>query len=110
MKRPLIPTLLSSLLLSVTQAQEVRQWTDKATGKRIEASMVSADPKARTVTIQRKDGQSFTLPPRQRQKRLLSPLANLRPLWVLRHRPGLSLPSLRPRSSSIRRAVPFLVP
>lgn len=62
MKRPLIPTLLSSLLLSVTQAQEVRQWTDKATGKRIEASMVSADPKARTVTIQRKDGQSFTLP------------------------------------------------
>ncbi|MBL9143640.1 MAG: hypothetical protein JNM99_08135 [Verrucomicrobiaceae bacterium] len=62
MNRLLIPTLLLSLLLSVTQAQEVRQWTDKATGKQIEASMVSADPKARTVTIQRKDGQSFTLP------------------------------------------------
>ncbi|MDB6072631.1 MAG: hypothetical protein JWO89_271, partial [Verrucomicrobiaceae bacterium] len=43
-------------------AQEVRPWTDKSTGKKIEASMVSADPKARTVTIQRTDGQSFTLP------------------------------------------------
>ena len=53
--------VLGSSLLSAT-AQEVRQWTDKASGNKIEASMVSADPTARTVTIQRKDGQSFTLP------------------------------------------------
>ena len=43
-------------------ANEVRPWTDKTSGKKIDASMVSADPKARTVTIQRADGQSFTLP------------------------------------------------
>ena len=43
-------------------AQEVRLWTDKGSGKTINASMVSADSKARTVTIQREDGQSFTLP------------------------------------------------
>lgn len=49
-------------LPSLAGAQEVRPWTDKSTGKKIEASMVSADPKARTVTIQRTDGQSFTLP------------------------------------------------
>ena len=42
-------------------AQEVRAWTDKASGKQIEASMVSADPKARTVTIKNAGGQSFTL-------------------------------------------------
>jgi len=53
--------VLVSSLLSVS-AQELRQWTDKASGNKIEASMVSADPTARTVTIQRKDGQSFTLP------------------------------------------------
>lgn len=65
MKRPSLPLLLLSLSLGgamLASAQEYRPWTDKATGKSIEASMLSADPKARTVTIQRKDGQQFTLP------------------------------------------------
>ncbi len=48
--------------ISQVGAQEVRPWTDKTSGKKIEASMVSADRAARTVTIQRTDGQSFTLP------------------------------------------------
>ena len=47
---------------SLQAANEVRAWTDKASGSKIDASMVSADPKARTVTIQRADGKSFTLP------------------------------------------------
>lgn len=62
MKRYLFPALFCCLLNPILRAEDVRPWTDKATGKTIEASMVSADPKARTVTIQRKDGQSFTLP------------------------------------------------
>ncbi len=64
MIRPLHSLLLSLSLGAVTlcQAQEYRPWTDKASGKQIEASMLSADAKARTVTIQRKDGQQFTLP------------------------------------------------
>jgi len=53
-------TLLCSSLRG--QAQEVRPWTDKASGRKIQASMVSADPKARTVTIKGADGKSFTLP------------------------------------------------
>ena len=59
----LVLTVLSlACWSSKAGAEEIRPWTDKSTGKQIEASMVSADPKARTVTIQRKDGQSFTLP------------------------------------------------
>lgn len=44
-----------------SSAQEVREWTDKTSGRKIEASMTSADPAKRTVTIQTKAGQSFTL-------------------------------------------------
>lgn len=65
MNRSSIPFLLLSLTLGnavFVHAQEFRPWTDKATGKSIEANMLTADPKARTVTIQRKDGQQFTLP------------------------------------------------
>ena len=62
MNRLVFSSLILCLLISFAQAQEVRQWTDKSTGRQIEASMVSADPTARTVTIQRKDGQSLTLP------------------------------------------------
>lgn len=62
MKRILLLALICPLLHTTLHAQEVREWTDKASGKKIEASMVSADPVKRTVTIQNKTGQSFTLP------------------------------------------------
>lgn len=65
MNRSSLFTLLLSLSLGVsalTHAAEYRPWTDKATGKSIEATMLSADRTARTVTIQRKDGKQFTLP------------------------------------------------
>ena len=42
------------------QAAEVREWTDKTSGKKISAAMVSADPKARTVTLQA-GGQTYQL-------------------------------------------------
>ncbi len=54
--------LLSHATASGQAAPDYRQWTDKTSGKQIEASMVSADVTARTVTIQKKDGASFTLP------------------------------------------------
>lgn len=44
------------------QTPEYRSWTDRTTGKQIEATMVSADSAARTVTIKTKDGKDFTLP------------------------------------------------
>ncbi len=65
MNRQTISLVLAALVLLCSslgvKAQEVRPWTDKASGRQIKASMVSADPKARTVTIQGEDGKSFTL-------------------------------------------------
>lgn len=46
---------------SASPGQEVRDWTDKGSGRKIAASMISADPAKRTVTIETKEGQSFTL-------------------------------------------------
>lgn len=43
-------------------AQEIRTWTDKASGKTIDAAYVSADATSRTVTIKNAAGQEFTLP------------------------------------------------
>lgn len=65
MNRFTFPFVLTAVALAsqaLHGAADIRSWTDKSSGRKIEASMVSADPKARTVTIQRADGQSFTLP------------------------------------------------
>lgn len=58
-------TLLTAVLcaggFSASYAQELRDWTDKGSGRKISASMTSADPAKRTVTIQTKEGQTYTL-------------------------------------------------
>lgn len=63
MKPLLLSIIIASSLLAIRagSAQEMREWTDKTSGRKIEASMTSADPAKRTVTIQTKTGQSFTL-------------------------------------------------
>jgi hypothetical protein len=55
---------LAALVLSAlpASAEDTRMWTDKASGKTIDAAYVSADAKTRTVTIVNKEGQQFTLP------------------------------------------------
>jgi hypothetical protein len=53
---------LLSLLPFLSHAAEVRTWTDKTTQKTIEASMVSADPQNKTVTLSTAAGQTYTLP------------------------------------------------
>jgi hypothetical protein len=55
---------LAALVLSAlpASAEDTRMWTDKASGKTIDAAYVSADATTRTVTIMNKDGQQFTLP------------------------------------------------
>jgi len=55
---------LAALVLSAlpASAEDTRMWTDKASGKTIDAAYVSADAATRTVTIMNKDGQQFTLP------------------------------------------------
>lgn len=50
------------LLAADASAQEVRKWTDKASGRQIDASMVSADVTKGEVIIQMTTGQQFTLP------------------------------------------------
>jgi Heparinase II/III-like protein len=54
--------IVVALMLSHAGAQEVRTWTDKASGKTIDAAYVSADATSRTVTIKNAAGQEFTLP------------------------------------------------
>ncbi|MBL9113694.1 MAG: heparinase II/III family protein [Verrucomicrobiaceae bacterium] len=41
--------------------QEVREWTDKTSGKKLSASMESADPAKRTVTLKAANGQTYVL-------------------------------------------------
>ena len=60
--RQLLCSLTACIIATgILQAQEVRDWTDKTSGKKIQASMTGADPAKRTVTIQTAAGQSFTL-------------------------------------------------
>ena len=54
--------IVAAVMLSHAGAQEVRTWTDKASGKTIDAAYVSADATSRTVTIKNAAGQEFTLP------------------------------------------------
>lgn len=58
----ILPLIVVASMLAGLQAQEVRTWTDKASGKKIDAAYVSADATTRTVTIKNPDGQEFTLP------------------------------------------------
>lgn len=43
-------------------SEEFRTWTDKASGRQIEAAMVSVDLNAGTIVIQVKTGQQYTMP------------------------------------------------
>lgn len=52
----------ASLLWQEAPSQELRMWTDKASGKTVEAAYVSADSTKRTVTIKTAAGQEFELP------------------------------------------------
>ncbi len=54
--------LAAALIPLSADAQEIRKWTDKASGKTTEAAFVSADAAARTVTIKNAADQEFTLP------------------------------------------------
>lgn len=58
----ILPLIVVSLMLARAEAQEVRTWTDKASGKTIDAAYLSADATTRTVTIKNAAGQEFTLP------------------------------------------------
>lgn len=53
--------VLASLSLPFAASAEMRAWKNKA-GVSIEAEMVSVDVSARTITIKRADGQTFTIP------------------------------------------------
>lgn len=55
----LVPGLCLSLPFPA--AAEMRKWTNQS-GASIEAEMVAVDTAARTITIKRADGQSFTIP------------------------------------------------
>jgi len=56
-----VVTLLLTLGLPFLAVAEMRAWKNKA-GASIEAEMVAVDVTARTITIKRADGQSFTIP------------------------------------------------
>lgn len=56
-----ITTFLLGLTLPLLATAEMRAWKNKA-GVSIEAEMVAVDTAARTITIKRADGQSFTIP------------------------------------------------
>ncbi len=58
--QPLLAALVLCLASSAA-AQEYRMWTDKTSGKQIEAAYVSANAATREVTIANKAGQQFTL-------------------------------------------------
>ncbi|MEN3941886.1 hypothetical protein WJU23_11375 [Prosthecobacter sp. SYSU 5D2] len=58
--RPLAALVLS-LSLSLPATAEMRAWKNKA-GASIEAEMIAVDVTARTITIKRADGQTFTIP------------------------------------------------
>lgn len=58
----ILPLVVFVVMLAQSHAQEVRTWTDKASGKTIEAAYVSADATSRTVTIKNAEGKEFTLP------------------------------------------------
>ncbi len=53
--------VLSALCLSAVASAEIRKWTNKA-GVAIDAEMTAVDITARTITIKKADGQSFTIP------------------------------------------------
>lgn len=57
-----VPLIVVVSMFTRAEAQEVRTWTDKASGKTIEAAYVSADATTRTVTIKNAAGQEFKLP------------------------------------------------
>lgn len=54
--------LTIALVASPSRSEEFRTWTDKASGRQIEAAMVSVDLTAGTVVIQMKTGQQYTMP------------------------------------------------
>ncbi|TDU73012.1 heparinase II/III-like protein [Prosthecobacter fusiformis] len=54
-------TLLLTLSLPWLASAEMRAWKNKA-GASIDAEMVAVDVTARTITIKRADGQTFTIP------------------------------------------------
>ncbi len=59
---PCTRLLVFAILCSgIGRAAEVREWTDKTSGKKIQASILSADREKAEVTIQTAAGQTFTL-------------------------------------------------
>jgi hypothetical protein len=54
-------TFLLALCLPAAASAEMRKWTNKA-GVAIDAEMTAVDIAARTITIKKADGQSFTIP------------------------------------------------
>jgi len=54
-------TLTLSLSLPLLSTAEIRKWTNKS-GVAIDAEMTAVDITARTITIKKGDGQSFTIP------------------------------------------------
>lgn len=57
-----VGSVFAFFAVMAASAQEIRTWTDKASGKTIEAAYISADATSRTVTIKNAAGQEFTLP------------------------------------------------
>ncbi|MBX7210573.1 MAG: hypothetical protein K1X78_19860 [Verrucomicrobiaceae bacterium] len=55
-------SILAVMPLARAGAQEMRTWTDKASGKTVEAAYVSADATTRTVKIRNAEGKEFELP------------------------------------------------
>jgi hypothetical protein len=55
-------TLFMCLGTSTLFSQEIREWTDKTSGNKLSAAMVSADPAKRTVTLKAANGQTYELP------------------------------------------------
>jgi hypothetical protein len=53
--------VLSALCMPAVASAEIRKWTNKA-GVAIDAEMTAVDITARTITIKKADGQSFTIP------------------------------------------------
>ena len=98
---------LTALFTVSALSEEVRIWTDKASGKTIEAAYVSADATTRTVTIASKDGQQFTLPVARLNEadieyiraKLMAPAATAPATAATPPAPGAPAPAVPPKTA-----------
>lgn len=108
--------VLASLSFSFLASAEMREWKNKA-GVSIEAEMVSVDGLARTITIKRADGQTFTIPidslsdadrafAAEQWKKMQSSPPAASPATPAPATPGAAAPATPPKIASERPAPP----